>query len=158
MRIYLAARYARRAEMERYAAQLNVSGHTVDARWIVDDGEKAERTCAIEDFEDIDRADVLIAFTEPPDIPDTPGASRGGRHVEFGMAVALKKPVIVVGPRENVFHHLPAVQQLDSWGPEILDLLCGTLYYMSPPRTSGTPGGFLWKTPIGGQARNRTQT
>lgn len=42
-------------------------------------------------------------------------ASRGGRHVEFGMALALGKRVIVVGPRENVFHLLPEVEVHVNW-------------------------------------------
>lgn len=50
--------------------------------------------------------------------------SRGGRHVEFGMALAMDKRLVVVGPRENVFHLLPAVEQFDTW-PLALAALAG---------------------------------
>ena len=40
-------------------------------------------------------ADAVITFTE---IPNTILAT-GGRHVEFGLALAQAKRVIVVGPR-----------------------------------------------------------
>ena len=49
-------------------------------------------------------------------------AARGGRHVEFGMGWAWGKRLIVVGPRENVFHLLPTVEQFDSW-PDALAAL-----------------------------------
>ncbi len=28
----------------------------------------------------------------------------GGRHVEFGYALAKGKPIVLVGPQRNVFH------------------------------------------------------
>lgn len=34
--------------------------------------------------------------------------ARGGRHVEFGMALARRQLTIVVGPVENVFHTMAA--------------------------------------------------
>jgi hypothetical protein len=57
-------------------------------------------------------ADAVIIFTE---IPNTVLAT-GGRHVEFGLALAQGKRVIVVGPRENVFHYLlPESQVFATW-------------------------------------------
>jgi hypothetical protein len=53
--------------------------------------------------EDVKRADCLISFTEDLTVPNT---SRGGRHVEFGLALALAKLCYIVGPVENVFHEL----------------------------------------------------
>jgi len=55
-----------------------------------------------EDGDDVAAAQLLIAFTEAP----RSVRSRGGRHVEYGIALALRKPVWLVGPRENVFHAL----------------------------------------------------
>jgi hypothetical protein len=58
------------------------------------------------------RADAVIIFTE---IPNTVLAT-GGRHVEFGLALAHGKRVFVVGPRENVFHYLlPDSQIFATW-------------------------------------------
>ena len=48
-------------------------------------------------------------------LPRAPLSTRGGRHAEFGIALALGKRVIVIGPRENVFHALPAVERYESW-------------------------------------------
>lgn len=74
---------------------------------------EAAKRWAVEDIEDIDAADALIAFTEAPG--DTPGRSRGGRHVEFGYAIGKGKPVCIVGIRENVFCHLPQVMHFDTF-------------------------------------------
>lgn len=66
---------------------------------------------AADDLEDVLAADTLIAFTEPP----RSTASRGGRHVELGIALASGKRILVVGPRENVFCSLPQVEHYPSW-------------------------------------------
>src|SRR5260221_13260147 len=58
---------------------------------------------AAEDLADIDQADAVVLFTQ---------AGRhfaGGRHVEAGYALGKGKRLVVVGPRENVFYHLPEV-------------------------------------------------
>jgi len=128
MRIYLAARYVRREELCGYAEQLRECGHTVECRWLngshqwhpgadkVDGmGESVPmeaRAFAIDDLEDLALSDWVISFTERP-YSDTKG--RGSRHVEFGLAIAKGKRLIVVGPRENVFHCLPKVEHFNSF-------------------------------------------
>lgn len=123
MKIYLAARYSRGLELQSYAHDLREAGHTITSRWIygnhqisdaglADEAKAEERTrFAREDYEDILAADCVISFTEAP----RSTSSRGGRHVEFGIALALGKRVIIIGPRENLFHALPQVEQFDSW-------------------------------------------
>lgn len=103
MRVYLAARYSRRDEMEEIAAQLAGRGAGVTSRWIrgEHEGLPAE-LCAADDVADIAVADAVIAFTEPEGSP----YSRGGRHVEAGIALGLRKPLLVVGPPENIFYSL----------------------------------------------------
>ena len=54
---------------------------------------------------------MIVSFTESP----RSVSSRGGRHVEFGLGLAWNKIVVVVGPRENVFHCLSDVYQFDDW-------------------------------------------
>ena len=61
---------------------------------------------AKDDYEDVQAADVVISFTEAP----RSSANRGGRHVEYGIALAMGKRVMVVGHRENIFHWLPTVE------------------------------------------------
>ena len=128
-RIYLAARYGRREELNVYAEELRFEGYIVDAIWLTGDHEAELLTSddaqlfAIEDLRDIEASDIMINFTEP----ERTGPTRGGRHVEFGMAHALGLGLIVVGPRENVFHALPSVHQFDKWGPEVIDAVWGAL-------------------------------
>ena len=52
---------------------------------------------------------MLIAFSEEPRALN---ASRGGRHVEFGIALALGKKVAVVGPRGKHLPYLAAGRSL----------------------------------------------
>jgi hypothetical protein len=118
MKIYLASRYSRLEEMQLVSQVLGSMGHEVTSRWIMgghqisDRGlnEGAQETLrqrfAVEDLEDVVAAECVISFTEEP----RSSLTRGGRHVEFGLALGLGKRLIVVGPRENVFHCLPQVE------------------------------------------------
>jgi len=144
MIIYLAARYSRRLELCGYRAELERLGHKVPARWLNgshqlgNDGmpltEEGERQFeeghpsadvlrdkfARDDLEDVLSADLLVAFTEQPRI----GNSRGGRHVELGIAIGTGKRIAVVGPRENIFCWLPQIMHYPDW-PPFLDSLIG---------------------------------
>jgi len=126
MKVYLASRYSRRLELCEYRESLQALGIEVTSRWlhglhepaetvVTDHGpeasEKDRGRFALEDWEDLMAADCCISFTEP----SRTGPTRGGRHVEFGGALAAKKRVIVVGHRENVFHCLPGVEFFESW-------------------------------------------
>ena len=133
MRVYLAARYSRGPELLRYQADLAARGIEVTSRWIdgrhttppsgIDvDSHQHLRWAAEEDLADLDAADVLVAFTEPPE--SVPGGRRGGRHVELGYAIASHKGVIVCGYRENVFCHLPQVYFAPDWR-DARDILVG---------------------------------
>jgi hypothetical protein len=114
MKIYLASRFGRQAEMKAIRDRLVAMDHVVTSRWL--DAEKNDavgsihppkerKKNAIDDYEDVIRADAMINFTEAPG-----GCGRGGRHVEFGIALQADKRLIVVGYRENVFHYLPPVE------------------------------------------------
>ncbi len=118
MKVYLAARYSRREELCGYRARLEEMGHEVTSRWLhgqhqaldeelVTRPELAGRLAA-DDVEDIEDCQMLVAFTEVP----RAGPTRGGRHVEFGIALQLRPVIaaVVVGPVENVFHMLAAVR------------------------------------------------
>ncbi len=87
----------------------------VTARWISGahetDAGVPDLKAALEDIQDVEAADIVVSFTETGDVP---GRSRGGRHVEFGYALAKGKRLIVVGTRENVFHHVPGVEMVGS--------------------------------------------
>lgn len=126
MRIYLAARYSRRVELQAYRLILEQLGHEVTSRWVWEDHELAIGTpleagvrFAREDMVDLHRCECVISFTEEPG--QAGGRNRGGRHVEFGIALASHHihRIVVVGPRENVFHYLDQVEMHATW-PEAL--------------------------------------
>ena len=107
---YLASRFSRGAELRAYADQLATISIVCTSRWL-DETENGETfddgttIIAVRDRNDIERADALIGFTEP--LRST--TSRGGRHVETGIALGLGKRVLIVGGPENVFHMLPEI-------------------------------------------------
>jgi len=136
MRIYLAARYTRRLELCGHADELRTMGHIIDARWLLgahqlddtgapigEDGvalfesgspqapDQLRQKFATDDLDDVLAAEHLIAFTEQPRSSN----SRGGRHVELGLALGARIPVTVVGPRENLFTWLPEVEHFNTW-------------------------------------------
>lgn len=140
-RIYMAARYSRRGELMGYRAEAMAHGHEVVSRWMWGDHELpigAPKSYGVrfaqEDAEDLMSADTVISFTEKPG--EAGGRNRGGRHVEFGLALGLNagrrdhhRPfapepmrLIVVGWRENVFHYLPEVEFHRTWASALAAL------------------------------------
>lgn len=100
----------------RLMERLQEDGHHVCARWILSDTKFARgiesytdeerRALAVTDEQDVRAAvDGLVLIAEPPGqtVP-------GGKHVETGIALALHRPVYVIGRRENIFHWHPLVQ------------------------------------------------
>jgi hypothetical protein len=120
-RIYLAARHSRAPQLRELRDELQRRGFAVTSRWI-DGGHELtkegstqaaheeRRRFAEEDWADMLAADVVVSFTEEPRKTNT----RGGRHVEFGGALATGKRCVVIGWRENVFHCLGNVEFFDS--------------------------------------------
>lgn len=120
-RVYLASRFARQAELRAIAQELERHGYNVTSRWLESPGPLANdalhgdgkaQELALMDLEDLRQADICIAFTEPLDNP-RPG--RGGRHTELGVALGLGHKVLVIGPREHVFHCLPQIAHYPDW-------------------------------------------
>lgn len=116
VKIYLASRYSRHPEMRQIRDRLVGLGHEVTSRWIdLHDGRQESSATperlnatpgygaesAQADFEDIEKCDMVLSFTGQ--------GGQGGRHVEFGLGLALLKINVLVGPREHVFHSLPSV-------------------------------------------------
>lgn len=160
MIIYLAARYSRRLELCGYRDQLRALGHEVPARWlngahqISTDGmpltEEGERKFeeghpdadalragfARDDLDDVLAANLVVAFTEQP--RSGAGSSRGGRHVELGVAIGTGKRIAVVGPRENIFCWLPHIWHYPGW-PSFLEHLDNRCWDLTAP----APGARL---------------
>lgn len=126
MKIYLCARYSRREEMRGYADLLQAAGHVVTSRWINGSHDLSDAATdldrsklAREDYSDLSSADCVISFTEHP---GAPGRQRGGRHVEFGLALEQRKLLVIVGPRENVFHYLLDISHCDTFAEALKSL------------------------------------
>jgi hypothetical protein len=123
MRYYFAGAYARRAELVGRAMELEmgVAGAFVTSSWLANDETPADAgfsagdlvgdrvaeawSFAHEDLADLAESQVIVSFTGQ--------GERGGRHVEHGYAMAFRElshplfRLIVVGPREHVFHCHP---------------------------------------------------
>lgn len=112
MKVYLAAMYSLMASMRYYHSRLFSAGHEPTSRWVNGDEEGRSRAeAAVMDLIDIERADVLILFTNQKGTM----FKSGGRFVELGYAIGIDKRVIVVGDYENVFIHLPEIERVDTF-------------------------------------------
>ena len=104
---YLSARHMRRHELLVAKERLESIGVEVTARWL--DSLEQPREIAQVSREDIELADAYVL------LGDERGDS-GHRHVEFGLAMALGKPIIVVAPAaENIWQRLPGVTIVPEW-------------------------------------------
>lgn len=109
MKIYLAGSFARIDELRGYCRQLRTFDYIITSTWLFqpshaqdDDwrNNRRRRQCAaLEDLIGLADSDVMILFTEPPEAI----TSHGGAMVELGYAIALSKPLIIIGPAQNCF-------------------------------------------------------
>lgn len=111
--------------MAKYANDLRTMGLECTSQWlqekhasnttlseqIADLHESGMREIATMDLDDVKRSDVIVFFSQSDQTP----TFRGGRHVEFGYALARNKIIVVVGPKENIFHYLPQVKHFKTW-------------------------------------------
>lgn len=133
MRIYLSAQWSRRDEIEGYAVTLRDHGYEVVSRWhqelMGDDSANSVADWAKwagADLSDIDTSETFLAFTEPRGT-----LSRGGRHVEWGYAIAVPRECVVIGPIESQFYALG-----DDGFPDFAAFLAGQNLHDAPRRES----------------------
>lgn len=136
-RFYFASRYSRNAELRGYRDELLAAlpDAVVTSRWIDCHGGELATSYTPEalaadpegcwkhgqaDLEDLADSDAIVSFTGP--------GGKGGRHIEHGVAIAyvdngpwmtMSAPqyrLIVVGPREHIFHCHPATEVYPTWG------------------------------------------
>lgn len=128
MNVYIAAPYSKKDEMSVYAAKLRERGIGVTSSWLEEPHKptvqmsdlthEQHQQYALNDLRDVMDADAMIFFTDP-----TKTILRAGRHVEFGMVLAINHilpddpfPIFVVGMEfENIFHHMPNVYHFQEW-------------------------------------------
>lgn len=118
MKIYVSARYPRREDAEELARMLVQDGHFITSRWVWRDQPSDYEECthteigefAMEDIADVIDAEIFVAISEESDSP----FGRGGRHVEFGFALARGIALAVIGPMENIFHYMSHVKHYES--------------------------------------------
>lgn len=116
MKVYVAAQYARKREIRECSAILRDAGYEVVSTWhlepheanvtLAECGNDLLREYALRDLGEILQCEAFIFVAE--DQHNQP--PRGGRHVEFGYALAHYKRVLVIGDRENMFHYLGDIE------------------------------------------------
>lgn len=120
---YIAGRFERRDEFIEAEKTLGEHNILSGTRWLhmeqdmrtSDDDHRKQ--WAMNDFADVVNADFLIVFSEDlttagEGVVGTEKGTlwvpalwaRGGRHVEFGIAIASSIDIVVIGPKENIFH------------------------------------------------------
>jgi|SRR6187399_2210034 hypothetical protein len=133
MKLYLAARFARREKLVTDAIPpLEEDGHKITSRWLWeedDGGEGAARMC----LQDIDRSEALVLFTDPVGSKN----AGGGRWFEAGYAYANNRRLFVVGEQEAVFTYLPLItvcrnidhlrRELDNYNADLIKHLARPL-------------------------------
>lgn len=119
VKVYLASQFGRQKELRGYRDELESADIRVTASWLDEESSDSDSTkfakYAEHDLYDIEQCDVFVLFTGEPYFGTVKQIARGGRHVEMGYAMAHNKTIVIVGPRENIFHYLPEVLQCSQW-------------------------------------------
>ena len=133
-RLYLAAAWGRRMEIDTYAAYLErfekIRGEEriqVVSTWHSYREPETwlpEPEAAENNLYDLRRTTIMVVFTDVP-------TSKGGYMVEFGYALGLHLPVLIVGPYPNIFFHqtipnlfqmpAPARRKTPAFDPRMID-------------------------------------
>lgn len=148
MKIYIAITWKALEYGQKLARQLEEAGHTVTSRFLAEDyvapteGEM-DAVHARLDLLDIDEAEAMLQVTgNSRTYAD--GAYRGldsttgGRHVEFGYALAKKKPIFVLGQYESCFHTHGAICAVEDI-QQFIKLLDAVTKLRAFPEASAAP-------------------
>lgn len=109
IKAYIAAPWPIRERAIAVRRLLALRGIQCTAGWLTDARLSLDDATATMDLSDVARADVLVAIN-PVAWADQ---GTGGRHVELGFALGLQKPIVLLGVRSNIFHHLNLVRVVD---------------------------------------------
>ena len=97
--VYIAGRFEAAPRLRRRRRDLLHRGFRVEASWLDEEPGADPVLMAMKDTHQVSQCGLLILDTLDED-------DRGGREVEFGIALAGAKKIWVVGPRRNIFHRL----------------------------------------------------
>lgn len=132
LKVYLAARWSRQAEMAMLAEELKkTTGVEITSRWLHEipakgsklKRDRSKRMWAKRDVADVRKADVLVRFTDDLSGGTVPSQwATGSRMFEMGLAYERKMYVIVVGGFQPVFDYLPGIIHVRHLG-ELKNLL-----------------------------------
>lgn len=123
-KVYVAGAFEGQARLRKIRARLEQQGIEVTSTWL--DEVEAEGALnhmptladslryAVRDKDDIWRSEAVLV-----DTLDT--NTRGGREVEFGLALGWHLKLATVGPPRNVFHQL-ADRNFRNWEDALSDL------------------------------------
>lgn len=96
------------------ATVLEAKGHAITSMWHYKEfkashqhTEQERETIAVEDFYDVERADALVLVAGPDKYS-------GGKFVEAGIALGMRKQVVIIGRRENMLLWSPIVDVFDT--------------------------------------------
>ena len=118
-RAYIAAPWELQAEAKQLGEFLTHAGVTTAADWLNASTNTYTEVWAERCLRDVRHADLVIAFNPE----EFERAGTGGRHVEVGYAIALAKPIIVVGARTNIFHSLRRIELVAIDGDMVTNIL-----------------------------------
>lgn len=105
--VYIAGRSEDQVTVRSLREKLRAHGISSTARWLDPDGiVDNKKAGAVQCLMDIGRASVFLIVN----LSKIHRSGTGGRHVETGIALMLGKPIVILGARENVFHHLDSVR------------------------------------------------
>ena len=116
MRVFVAGSYSAITEARAAEQDLLQRGHTVTSSWLHEPFDSftsdwQRRATAEIDRADIERSDVVVILTGKE-------STSGGFHIELGMALALRLPVYLLGPRpDNIYYLLPDVKDYAEFDP-----------------------------------------
>lgn len=105
--IYIAGRFEAAPRLRPYRDRLRKLGVQVSSTWLEERVGADPREMAKKDVREVRACTGLLLDTFDED-------DRGGREVEFGLALALDLHVTVIGPGRNIFHNL-AHKRYDTW-------------------------------------------
>lgn len=110
--IYIAGPFKRREDLFLIREQLAQRHIESTSRWL--DSHLSDYDCpvsvlrqeALEDLLDIHRADAFLLVNPEEWVNE----GRGGKHIEFGYALAKGRAMYVMGVASSIFHHHPNVK------------------------------------------------